>query len=377
MTKKEIAELKKLYHKERSCITRICGCYVGAEKEKITSFREAFYALEEEAAFKYFEIFKKTLSGTLGKNLLNLEFPLDAEFESGTQDFLLKLRDSELKEDALLEAFYDKVIQSFYFTGNYLILLIHAAYDVPGKTGDGLELEDASEEVYSHLLCAVCPVNLSKPGLSYDPKSNLFCNCSRDWLVELPQIGFLFPAFNDRSSDIHSALYYTKNADEPHEEFVDSLLGAEPPVPVSSQREMFQSLIEETLGERREYETIMSIQENVQEKLEESRDAPEPLTLGKKDVERIFAESGVQEEQMRQFAEAYERIIPDETPLVAANVVNERRFEVKTPNITVQVKPEFTHLLETKVIDGRNCLVIAIEDRVAVNGIPLYEDGEE
>lgn len=154
-------------------------------------------------------------------------------------------------------------------------------------------------------------------------------------------------------------------------------MGAEPPVPVSSQREMFQSLIEETLGERREYETIMSIQENVQEKLEESRDAPEPLTLGKKDVERIFAESGVQEEQMRQFAEAYERIIPDETPLVAANVVNERRFEVKTPNITVQVKPEFTHLLETKVIDGRNCLVIAIEDRVAVNGIPLYEDGEE
>ena len=290
---------------------------------------------------------------------------------------MLKLRDSELKEDVLLEAFYDKVIQSFYFTGNYLILLIHAAYDVPGKTGDGLELEDASEEVYSHLLCAVCPVNLSKPGLSYDPKSNLFCNCSRDWLVELPQIGFLFPAFNDRSSDIHSALYYTKNADEPHEEFVDSLLGAEPPVPVSSQREMFQSLIEETLGERREYETIMSIQENVQEKLEESRDAPEPLTLGKKDVERIFAESGVQEEQMRQFAEAYERIIPDETPLVAANVVNERRFEVKTPNITVQVKPEFTHLLETKVIDGRNCLVIAIEDRVAVNGIPLYEDGEE
>ena len=377
MTKKEIAELKKLYHKERSCITRICGCYVGAEKEKITSFREAFYALEEEAAFKYFEIFKKTLSGTLGKNLLNLEFPLDAEFENGTQDFLLKLRDSELKEDVLLEAFYDKVIQSFYFTGNYLILLIHAAYDVPGKTGDGLELEDASEEVYSHLLCAVCPVNLSKPGLSYDPKSNLFCNCSRDWPYELPQIGFLFPAFNDRSSDIHSALYYTKNADEPHEEFVDSLLGAEPPVPVSSQREMFQSLIEETLGERREYETIMSIQENVQEKLEESRDAPEPLTLGKKDVERIFAESGVQEEQMRQFAEAYERIIPDETPLVAANVVNERRFEVKTPNITVQVKPEFTHLLETKVIDGRNCLVIAIEDRVAVNGIPLYEDGEE
>lgn len=377
MTKKEVAEIKKLFSKDSGCIARISGCYVGGEKEKITTFREAFYSLAEEDVFKYYEIFKKTLSGSLGKNLIHLEFPMDSEFEGGTQEFLLRLRNSELKDDELLEAFYDKVIQSFYCVGNYLILLIHIVYDVPGVTKDGLGLEDASDEVYTSLLCSICPVNLSKPGLSYHPESNLFQNCVRDWLVEMPQIGFLFPSFNDRSTDIHSTLYYIKNADEPHEEFVDSLLGAAPPLPVSSQREMFQSLIEETLGEKREYETIRSIQENVQEKLEESKDEPEPLTLDKKDVERIFAESGVEEECMQQFDAAYDRIIPEQTPLVASNVVNAKKFEIKTPNITVQVKPEFTHLLETKVIDGRNCLVIAIEDRVAVNGIPLYEEKEE
>lgn len=374
MTKKEISELKKQYKKDGGCITRICGCYVGNEKEKITTFREAFYSLQEEDTYKYYEIFKKTLSGTQGRNLIDLEFPLDSEFEGGTQNFLLRLRDSELKDDALLDEFFDKVIQYFYYVGNYLILLIHHAYDVPGKTSDGIEMEDASDEVYSYLLCSICPVNLSKPGLSYHPESNLFQNCNRDWIVELPEIGFLFPAFNDRSTDLHSTLYYTKNPDEPHEEFVDSVLGAVPPIPVSSQRECFQELIEETLGDKRAYETVLSIQENIQERIEENKENPTPLTLDKKDVEQIFSQSGTTEEQMQQFEAAYERIMPKDVPIVAANVINTRKIEVKTPNITVQVKPEFTHLLETKVIDGRNCLVIAIEDRVAVNGIPLYDE---
>lgn len=377
MTKKETAELKKLYNKDKGCITRICGCYVGNEKEIIATFREAFYSLQEEDTYKYYEIFKKTLSGTLGRNLHNLEFPLAQEAEGGTQEFLLRLRNSELKDDALLEEFYRKVIQYYYCVGNYLILLIHNVYDVPGQTTDGLEMEDASDEVFSYLLCSICPVNLSKPGLSYHPDSNLFQNCNRDWIAELPEIGFLFPAFNDRSTDIHSVLYYTKNADQLHEEFVDSMLGAVAPLPVSSQKEIFQTLIEETLGDKREYETVMSIQETVQEKIEESKENPEPLTLGKREVAQIFAESGVGQEQLSQFESVYEKVLPTETPLVASNVVNARRFEVKTPNITVQVKPEFTHLLETKVIDGRNCLVIAIEDRVAVNGIPLYDTGEE
>lgn len=377
MTKKEISELKKQYQKDGGCITRICGCYVGGEKEKITSFREAFYALQEEDTYKYYEIFKKTLSGTPGRNLLDLEFPLDSEFEGGTQEFLLRLRNSELMDDALLDEFYDKVIQYYYYVGNYLILLIHNAYDVPGRASDGLDMEDASDEVFSYLLCSICPVNLSKPGLSYHPESNLFQNCSRDWLVELPEVGFLFPAFTDRSTDLHSVLYYTKNPDAPHEEFVDSVLGAAVPIPVCSQREMFQELIEDTLGEKREYETIMSIQENIQERMEESKDNPRPLTLDKRDVEQILTQSGANEEQMQQFEEAYTRIMPENTPIVAANVVNAKRFEVKTPNITVQVKPEFTHLLETMEIDGRNCLVIAIEDKVAVNGIPLYDEFDD
>ena len=217
MIKQEINEIKRLYTPSNCSITRICGCYVDGEKNKKTEFREAFLSLPEEEIFKYFELLRKTLSGSPGKNLLDLEFPLASEEEGGTQEFLLRLRESRLKDDALLEEFYDKVISSYEYVGNYLILLIHDAYDVPGKTSDGLTMDDASDTVYEYILCSICPVNLSKPGLSYDATANEFHNRVRDWIVEMPEAGFLFPAFNDRASDIHSVLYYSKKPEEPHQ----------------------------------------------------------------------------------------------------------------------------------------------------------------
>ena len=155
--------------------------------------KEAFLSQSEEECFKYFEIFRKSLSGTVGKNLINLEFPLDAEMEGGAQEFLMRLRDSRLKDDELLEEFYDRVIESFDYGENYLILLVHGAYDIPGKASDNEEMFDASDEVYEYLLCAVCPVNLSKAGLSYDAENNRFGSRVRDWLVELPHGRLPFP----------------------------------------------------------------------------------------------------------------------------------------------------------------------------------------
>ena len=230
MIKQEINEIKRLYTPSNCSITRICGCYVDGEKNKKTEFKEAFLSLPEEEIFKYFELLRKNLSGTLGKNLLNLEFPLTCEEEGGTQEFLLRLRNSKLKDDALLEEFYDRIIASYEFVGNYLILLIHDAYDVPGKTLDGLTMDDASDTVFEYIMCCICPVALSKPGLSYDAGMNEFHNRVRDWVVGVPDTGFLFPSFSDRCTDIHSTLYYSKNTEELHPEFVDGILGCTLPL---------------------------------------------------------------------------------------------------------------------------------------------------
>ena len=369
MIKQEINEIKRLFTPNSCSITRICGCYVDGEKNKKTDFKEAFLSLPEEEIFKYFELLRRTLSGSIGKNLLNLEFPTDTELEDGTQEFLLKLRDSKLKDDALLEEFYDRVIGSYEYVGNYLILLIHDAYDVPGKALDGMTMDDASDTVFEYLLCCICPVALSKPGLSYDASLNEFHNRIRDWVVNMPETGFLFPSFNDRATDIHSTLFFNKNPEEPHSEFVEGILGCSLPLSAGSQKETFQTIIEETLGEDCEYEVVKSIHENLAEMIEEHKEIPEPLTLDKKEVKNLLEKSGVEEEKLKDFDALYDAAAGDDTALFVSNVASTRSFEVKTPDVVVKVNPDRADLVNTMMVDGRRCLVIEINDQVEVNGI--------
>lgn len=371
MTKQEIAELKKLLTQKNCSITRICGCYVDGEKNKKAELKQAFLALPEEEMFKYFEILRKTLSGTLGKNLLQLEFPLQSEEAGGTQEFLLRLRDSKLKDDALLEEFYDKIIENYEFVGNYLILVVHDVYDVPGRTSDGIDMEDASDEVYEYILACICPVELSKPGLSYDALENTFRNRVRDWVVGLPDTGFLFPAFTDRSADIHSTLYYSKDPEELQEGFAGQLFGCPLPLSAGNQMETFHTLIEDTLGEDCDIEVVKNIHDRLTEMAEEHREEPEPLMLAKNEMKTILADSGVSNEKLDAFDRRYDETAGESTALFASNVMNTRTFEVKTPDVVIKVSPDRTDLIETRSINGRECLVIALDGGVTVNGITV------
>ncbi len=382
MNKKEIAEIKKQFTQERCAITRICGCYVDGEKNKKTELKEAFLSLPEEEMFKYFAIFRKALSGTVGKNLLTMEFPLASEEAGGTQDFLMQLRASSLKDENLLEEFYDKIIENYYSVENYLILLIHAVYDIPGKSSDGEEMFDASDEVYDHILCCICPVTLSKPGLSYDEESNAFHTRICDRVVNMPDIGFLFPAFHDRSTDVHSLLYYAAKPEELRMEFVEPVLGCNLPLSAGDQKETFQTIVEETLGDACDYEVVKNIHEKLNEMIEEKKDEPDPVVLDRAEVKRLLEYSGVEEEKLSSFEEKYEEAAGTDTCFVASNVANTRQFEIKTPDVVVKVSPDRMDLVETKVINGRKCLVISLDNSVEVNGIAVHmglsgEDEEE
>ena len=371
MNKKEIAEIKKQFTQERCAITRICGCYVDGEKNKKTELREAFLSLPDEEMFKYFAIFRKALSGTVGKNLLTMEFPLASEEAGGTQDFLMQLRASSLKDENLLEEFYDKIIENYYSVENYLILLIHAVYDIPGKSSDGEEMFDASDEVYDHILCCICPVTLSKPGLSYDEESNAFHTRICDRVVNMPDIGFLFPAFHDRSTDVHSLLYYAAKPEELRMEFVEPVLGCNLPLSAGDQKETFQTIVEETLGDACDYEVVKNIHEKLNEMIEEKKDEPDPVVLDRAEVKRLLEYSGVEEEKLSSFEEKYEEAAGTDTCFVASNVANTRQFEIKTPDVVVKVSPDRMDLVETKVINGRKCLVISLDNSVEVNGITV------
>ncbi len=373
MNKKEVSEIKRLFTPDRTPITRICGCYVDADKNKKTKMKEAFLSLPEEEMFKYFEILKKTLSGTIGRNLLDMEFPLTEEAGGGAQEYLMRLKKSQLKDDELLDEFYDKIIENFLYPENYYIVIVHGAYDIPKKASDGIEMFDASDDVYEFILCSICPVKLTKPGLCYNEDTNAIEERIRDWFVEVPVTGFLFPAFTDRNTDIHSVLYYSKNPEELNADFARLLLGCELPLSASSQKETFNTLISETLQGECTYETVKTIHQELNDLLDERKDDPNPPALDKNDVKRLLMENGATEETLEHFDEEFEQSGGNnQTALYVSNVVNRRKFEIKTPNIVISVKPECADLVETRILDGRPYFVIPADDSVEVNGIPVH-----
>lgn len=373
MNKKEVLEIRKQFTPENCAITRVCGCYVDHEKEKKMEMKKAFLSLPEEEAFKYFDIFKHTLSGTIGKNLINMEFPLEQELLGGTQEFLLKLRDSKLQDDLLLEEFYDKIIENYIYGENYYIILIHAVYDVPGKSSDGLEMFDASDTVYEHILCSICPVNLTKAGLSYNAETNNIEDRIRDWFVEAPAKGFLFPAFQDRTTDIHNILYYTKKPEELQPELIANVLGSTIPLTAKDQKITFQAIISDTLGEECDYEVVRNIHDNLNEMIEAAKESPEPLELSRPDVKKLLLRSGVEEEKMETFDEDFEEAVGEKKTLLATNIASVKTFQIETPDVVVKVNPERSDLVETREIDGRRCLVIAIDNHLEVNGIEIQK----
>ena len=371
MNKKEIAELRKQYTPERSTIDRICGCYVDGEKNIKFKMKQAFFSLPSEEEFKYFELLKKTMSGSIGTNLFSMEFPLESEEPGGTQEFLYRLRESKLNSDNLLDEFYDKVIANYDYGENYYIILIHSAYDVPGRSTDGTEMEDASDTVFDYIHCAICPVSLSKAALGYNMETNTMGERIRDWVVDMPATGFVFPAFNDRATDLHSVLYYSKNPKNIHAEFIDGVLGSYEAQSSVHQKEAFQNLVVETLEEDCDFEVIKNIHENIHELVELNQDNPDPVVLTKDEMKQIFYDSGASDEKMESFDLEYDSCAGDDAKLLATNISSPRKFSIETPDVVIKVNPARLDLIETKIVDGRQCLVIAVDSHMQVNGVDI------
>lgn len=378
MTRKELNEIKSQYTLEDCGILRLCGCYVDGERNKITQFNENFLNLPEEEKHKYFDIFKKTLSGTPGKNLVDMKFNVDAYADEGARTFLMNLRDSGLKDDRLLNEFYDRIINNYSYVGNYLILLINQVYDIPAVTTDNIEMDDASDEVYSYILCSICHVNLSKPGLGYDEEDNNFHDKKQNHMVDVPDVGFLFPAFNKRSADEDMTLFYTKDVSEFEDGLIDCLLDCAVPLPAKQQKETFTSLVNEALGEEADLEIVKNIHENLEQIIEEKKqESPAPVMLDKTEMKDLLEKSGVKEEKLENFEEHFEMAAGEHGKLVASNVSSGKKFEVKTLDVVIKINSDKTDIVSTQVIDGRQCLVIQIDERLEVNGISVNPDTGE
>ena len=372
MDKKSISEIRKLI-KPDSCIDRIRACYVNEEGEVIREIHDSLAAMEKESMEKYCEILRGAMSGKLGRNLFNMEFPLEEESEGGRQQLLYRLAQSELKNDELLTLFFNKIVENFRCETKYLILLMHGMYDIPAKGKDNADMEDASDYVYSFLVCCICPVILMKEGLCYDEEACTFLDRRTDWAVQKPVSGFLFPAYNDRQPDIHSLLYYCRKEEERHEEISGDLLGCVLPIPESDQKELFKSMVEQTLGRNCDFENVKAINDAVTQIIEQNKDSGEPVTIEKEQMRRLLSENGADQSVLSDFDDAYDEAVGEGAALMAENLVETSRLEVRSPSLKISVKADMTDMLKTKVIDGMEYLLIPVVDELEVNGIRILQ----
>ena len=377
MTEKEIGELRRRLRPDRTAITAVRGCYVSESREILTTFRQSLGLCGEEDKETYLKLLKKTLSGTVDKNLIDIPFRTAQVADSDEHRLLMALRDSELGDEETLNTFYQKVISSLAIEGNYLILLAFERYDVPFKAKDGAALEDGNE-VYSYVLSAVCPVKPTKAQLSYRAEEKDFHIRDAGWAAGMPELGFLFPAFDGRRTNIYDVLYYTKSTADNHPELIDALFRVDAPKPADEQKASFQSVLAGALEEECSLNVVQRIHDELAQRIEVHKEthSDDALIVSRDDVRAVLEDCGVSEQHLAAFNVQFDKEFGQDTLLSPRNLIAPKKFEVKMPDVVVHVAPDRRELVETRVLGGVPYLLIRADEGVEVNGVGI-EIGEK
>lgn len=379
MNNKEIGEIRRHLRRDRSNITALYGCYVNDNKEIISSFRQSTGMMPENEGEKYFALLRRALSGSIGKNLIDITFKTSQVASSPEHQMLMELRKSKLSDEALLESFYRKVIESVSIEGNYLILVGCDSYDVPFKSKDDSTQSDQSEETYTYLICAICPVKQTKANLHYVPEEKLFHDGAMAQMVSAPTLGFLFPAFDNRSTNIYNALYYTHDTKTSQDAFIEAIFNTPVPQPAAEQKKTFEALLSTALGDECSLDVVQTVHDQICQRIELHKESKvaDPLLVSKSDVKEVLQSCGVSEEHLAKFSVDYDEAFGFEADLHPKNVIDEKHFEVKTPDVVIKVDPARSDLIETRVIGGVKYIMICAEEEIEVNGVSIHVQERE
>ncbi len=373
MNQKELGEIRRRFRPDHNNIQRIYGCYVNTNKEIIASFEESLGLLSQNETEKYLTLLKKTLSGALGKNLLDISFATREVMEGEQYRLLSQLRRTELQDAALREEFCRAIIEKLDMEErNYLILMAYDVYDVPHYGKDGSR-DDEGGELYKYFVCCVCPVKEGKPELGYEPEERRFHSAAIGQVVSAPELGFLFPAFDARSANIYNALFYTRDASQGHEDFVEAVFRAEAPIPAARQKELFGEMLSQSLEAECSFDVIQAVHEQLSERMtvhKESKD-PEPLTLSEGDMGDILENSGVSPEHAEAFTRRMAEELGEGTPLRPANISSASKMEIETPEVKISVDPKYSYLIQPRIIDGHKYLLVSADAGVELNGLAV------
>ena len=377
MNEKEIGEIRRRVRRDRSNMTTIYGCYVNTQKEIISEFSESVGMMPENEAERYFGTLKRVLSGGIGKNLIDITFKTSQVADSPEHKLLMDLRKSALKDEEARLSLYRKIIDTVSFDENYLILLGCDAYDVPFKAKDDTVQEGAGE-TYTYILCAVCPVKLSKPSLRYIAEEKTFHDGGVAQVLSAPEMGFLFPAFDNRATNIYNALYYTRSAKDNHDDLVTALFNVKAPMAAASQKTAFEALLTTTIAEECSLEVVQTVHDQLRQAIDMHKESriPDPLLISKDQVKDALTACAVPEKNIAKFGVEYDETFGSEAVLHPKNIINNKKFEINTPDVSIKVNPERSDLIETRVIGGVKYILICADENVEVNGVNIHINAE-
>lgn len=378
MNQKELSELRRRFRLDKNNFNRIYGCYVNSNRDIISYVDTSLSMLQQEEQEMYLTLLKKALSGTLGKNLIDIEFSTQQVADSDEHRLLQTLRSTELQDVNARETLYHQIIDSIDMgESNYLILLASDAYDVPHRGTDDILQAGASDQVFRYFVCSICPVKDPSMTLRFIHEEKEFHGYSTGNVVSNPELGFLYPAFDDRSANIYNALFYSKNAAQLHQEVIDAVFHVEPPMSAVQQKNVFDCALSETLEKECSYDVVQSVHEQIRTRIadhKESKD-PQPLEFTVSEVGGMLSNSGVSQEKVEAFQNECKRQYGEDASLNPNNIIESKKFEVATPEIKVSVAPENSYLVETRVIDGRKYLLIPADEGVEINGLAVTIPG--
>ena len=379
MIDKEIGEIRRRMRRDRSNMTAIYGCFVNENKEIISLFRQSTGMMPENESDKYYALLRRALSGSLGKNLIDIAFKTSQVADSPEHRLLMELRKSQLKDEEQLQSLYRKIIDNVVMEGNYLILLGCDSYDVPFKSKDDSFQKDQSEETYTYILCAICPVKQTKAMLHYVPEEKTFHDGAMNQIVSAPELGFLFPAFDNRATNIYNALYYTRSVKESQDALVEALFNTPIPKPAAQQKQSFEALLTTALGEECSLDVVQTVHDQLSQRIEMHKEAkvPEPLMISKDEVKEVLTGCGVSDAPLAKFSVDYDEVFGFEADLHPKNIIDTKHFELKTPDVVIKVDPARSDLIETRVIGGVKYIMICADEDVEVNGVSIHIHDEK
>lgn len=372
MNEKEVAEIRRRFNPQKTNIIGVHGCYVNENREIVAEFNQPLAALTQDETESMLALLKKLLSGGLDRNLIDIEFSNEQVLGGEEHKRLLKLRDSALCDEPELKALFSDIIETVRVEGAYLILAAADNYDVFTYREDGKKDED-STELFKYFLCGVFPVKMTKPQLSFAAFDNTFKNIVANSVITAPLLGFMFPAFDDRATNIYNALFYTKDSAANNSEIIDRLFKAEPPMPAAEQRETFNSLLNGVTNDENNLEIIKNIQDEIGGMITEHKESRErePLAVSRDDICDILRSADMSDEKIETFKAGFDESFGEKARLNPQNLVETKRLELTGADISIKINPERSELVETRVIDGVKYILIRADEEIEVNGVPI------